>query len=133
MSGTQLTAWRRMRYSIVVWSIFLGAQASIASAQTFTGTVTNATTQKPAAGDEVVLLDVSGGLREVARTRSDSNGSFTFNLGNTEQPRMLRVIHQGASYYKVAERVRVQSNWRYTTYRRSLKVLLSQPTSYASR
>ena len=102
MSGTQLTAWRRMRYSIVVWSIFLGAQTSIASAQTFTGTVTNATTQKPAAGDEVVLLDVSGGLREVARTRSDSNGSFTFNLGNTEQPRMLRVIHQGASYYKVA-------------------------------
>lgn len=37
----------------------------------------------------------------MARTQSDLNGSFTFKLDDVKQPRMLRVIHQGASYYKV--------------------------------
>ena len=92
---------RRMRFSTVVWSIFFGALTATASAQTFTGSITNATTQRPAAGDEVVLLNFSRGIQEVARTQSDSKGSFTLKLDDTKQPRMLRVIHQGASYYKV--------------------------------
>jgi hypothetical protein len=102
MSGTQPLAWRRMRYSFFVWSIFLGALTSSASAQTFTGTVTNATTQKPAVGDEVVLLDFSDGLREVAHTRCDSTGGFSFHLDDPKRQWILRVIHQGTSYFKVA-------------------------------
>jgi hypothetical protein len=95
--------WRQLRFLAAIWSLFLlGAWATAASgAQTLTGTVTNATTQKPAAGDEVVLLDFSGGLREVARTRSDSNGRFVFKLDNGKPPGMLQVIHQGANYSKV--------------------------------
>jgi hypothetical protein len=98
-----MMAWRRIRFSIVIWTIFIsGAWAATASAaQTFNGTVTNATTQKPSAGDEVVLLEFSGGLREVARTRSDSNGRFVFKLDNGKPPGMLEVIHQGATYSRV--------------------------------
>jgi hypothetical protein len=49
-----------------------------ASAQTLTGTVKNATTGKPAAGDEVVLLNLGQGMEEAGRSKADSKGNFSF-------------------------------------------------------
>lgn len=58
MSTKQLILWPRTELSIVVGTVFL-ALTPLASAQTFTGTVIDATTKMPSTGDEVVFLDFS--------------------------------------------------------------------------
>ena len=49
-----------------------------AFAQNITGTVTNGTTGKPSAGDEVTLLSLSQGMQEIGTTKSDAQGHFSF-------------------------------------------------------
>ncbi len=73
-----------------------------ASAQTLTGTVKNATTNKPAAGDEVVLLKLGQGMEEAGRTKADSKGNFSFTLDDTQSPHLIRVIHQEVTYHRMA-------------------------------
>jgi hypothetical protein len=73
---------------------------SLAAAQNITGTVTNGTTGKPSAGDEVTLLSLSQGMQEVGHTRSDAQGVFSLpSAGEANGPRMVRVTHQGVSYF----------------------------------
>ncbi len=69
-----------------------------AVAQTLTGTVTNGTTGKPAVGDDVVLLSLSQGMEESARTKSDASGNFSFQLEEVG-PHLVRVLHQGVNYF----------------------------------
>jgi len=47
-----------------------------AAAQTLTGTVTNGTTGKPAAGDEVILINLANGMDIGGSTKADSAGKF---------------------------------------------------------
>ena len=72
-----------------------------ASAQTLTGTVKNATTGKPSAGDEVVLLSLGQGMEEAGRTKSDAKGNFSFKL-DAQGPHLVRVIHQDVTYHRMA-------------------------------
>ncbi|MGB2836374.1 MAG: hypothetical protein WBC30_12160, partial [Candidatus Sulfotelmatobacter sp.] len=65
---------------------------SLVSAQTLTGTVKNSTTDKPAAGDEVVLLKLSQGMEEAGRTKTDAQGRFSFKLDDAQSPHLVRVI-----------------------------------------
>ncbi len=51
---------------------------SFAAAQNITGTVTNGTTGKPAAGDDVTLLSLSQGMQEIGNTKTDAQGHFSF-------------------------------------------------------
>jgi hypothetical protein len=74
----------------------------IASAQTLTGTVTNATSNKPAAGDDVVLLSLSQGMQEAGRTQTDAKGNFSLKLDDASGPHLVRVIHQGVTYHRMA-------------------------------
>jgi hypothetical protein len=71
-----------------------------ASAQNITGAVTNGTTGKPAAGDEVTLLSLSQGMQEVGSTKTDSQGKFSM-AAPTDQgvPHMVRVTHGGVNYF----------------------------------
>jgi hypothetical protein len=71
-----------------------------ASAQNITGAVTNGTTGKPAAGDEVTLLSLSQGMQEVGSTKTDAQGRFSM-APPTEQgvPHMVRVTHGGVNYF----------------------------------
>lgn len=101
MNRKQRTIFRQMRHATVIWSVLLGALTATTFAQTFTGTITDATTSKPAAGDEVALLDFSSGMQEVGHSQSDSNGHFIFSAGDSKHSRMVRVVHQGATYFKV--------------------------------
>lgn len=64
------------------------------------GTVTNGTTKKPSSGDDVVLLSLSGGMEEVAHAKSDEQGRFVLNAPDQGGQHLLRVDHQGASYFK---------------------------------
>jgi hypothetical protein len=73
-----------------------------APAQTLTGTVTNATTNKPAAGDDVVLLSLSQGMQEAGRTTTDARGQFTIKLDDASGPHLVRAIHQGVTYHRMA-------------------------------
>ncbi len=76
--------------------------ATLASAQTLTGTVQNSTTNKPAAGDEVVLLKLGQGMEEAGRTKADAQGRFTFKLEDAQSPHLVRAIHQDVTYHRMA-------------------------------
>ena len=73
--------------------------AALASAATLTGTVKNMTTGKPSAGDEVALLALSQGMSEQAKTKTDANGAFTFDIGDGNTPHLVRVTHDGVNYF----------------------------------
>ena len=73
-----------------------------ASAQTLTGKVTNGTTNKPAAGDDVVLLSLGQGMQESGRTQTDAKGNFNVKLDDATSPHLVRVIHQGVTYHRMA-------------------------------
>jgi len=55
-----------------------------------------------AAGDEVVLLSLGQGLEEAGRTKADARGKFSFKLDNPQQPHLVRAIHQGVTYHRMA-------------------------------
>ena len=77
------------------------ALSTLAAAQTLTGTVKNATTNKPGAGDEVVLLSLGQGMEEAGRTKADAKGNFSFKLDG-QGPHLIRVIHQDVTYHRMA-------------------------------
>jgi len=84
-----------------LFPIALLALSAISSAQTLTGTVKNATTGKPAAGDDVVLLSLGQGMEEAGRTKADAKGNFSFKL-DKEGPHLVRAIHQDITYHRMA-------------------------------
>jgi len=67
-----------------------------------TGTVTNKTTDRPSSSDDVVLLKLSEGMQEAARTKTDSKGKFTLPLPDDGGQHLVRVTHQGVNYFKPA-------------------------------
>ena len=71
------------------------------SAETLTGRVNNGTTGKPAAGDSVVLISLGQGMEEVAHTRTNASGHFSFQLPDAG-PHLVRAIHQGVTYHSMA-------------------------------
>lgn len=83
-------------------STLLGAAlCGFAAAQTLTGKVTDGTTNKPSAGDEVILIKLGNGMEEAAHTRSDASGNFTLKVDDNG-PHLIRVIHQGVTYHHMA-------------------------------
>ncbi len=71
---------------------------ALAHAATVTGTVTDKTTNKPAVGDTVVLVNPMAGMAEVARTTTDAHGHYAMQKQG-EGPALLRAMHQGAEYF----------------------------------
>jgi hypothetical protein len=72
------------------------------AAQTLTGTVTNGTTNKPAAGDEVILINLATGMDVAASTKADSSGKYSFKLTGEAGPHLIRAVHQGVTYHQMA-------------------------------
>jgi len=87
--------------SLISLALTMILLASLASAQTLTGTVKNSTTGKPAAGDEVVLLSLGQGMEEAGRTKADAKGNFSFKL-DAQGPHLVRAIHEGVTYHRMA-------------------------------
>jgi len=73
-----------------------------ASAQTLSGTVTNGTTNKPAVGDEVILINLTTTMEIAANTKADSSGKFSFKLSGGAGPHLIRAVHQGVTYHQIA-------------------------------
>jgi hypothetical protein len=95
-----LTKLAQFALLTAVFAVFSLTLAS--AAQTLTGTVTNATTNKPAAGDEVILINLANGMDVAASTKADSNGKFSFKLTGEAGPHLIRAVHQGVTYHQMA-------------------------------
>ena len=73
---------RRIQITSLATTLLLAASLAFAQdTQTLSGTVTNGTTGKPAAGDQVILINLTNGMDVAANTKADSAGKFSFKLG----------------------------------------------------
>ena len=86
-------------------SVIVSAAAALlpfaALAATLTGTVTNKTTNKAAAGDVVVLIRLQQGMQESTRTKTDARGRFSLDVPD-EGVHLVRVTHDKANYFRPA-------------------------------
>jgi hypothetical protein len=71
------------------------------AAADITGTVTNKTTNKPSAGDDVVLIRLQQGMQESTRTKTDARGHFSLAVPD-DGIHLVRVTHDKANYFKPA-------------------------------
>jgi hypothetical protein len=102
VQNSSLGQHRQKIFGIVLLSLALPLSSALASAETFAGSVKNGTTGKPGAGDDVVLIKLAQGMEEAGRTKADAQGKFSFNLDDAGGPHLIRVIHQGVTYHKMA-------------------------------
>jgi hypothetical protein len=81
--------------------ILLAGALVTARAGTLHGTIRNATTGKPAANTEVVLIQLQGGMQPVANTKTDASGQFSFdNPSLGAQPMLVRAVYQGVNFHQ---------------------------------
>jgi hypothetical protein len=83
----------------VVLLLFSGATLLVA--ETYTGTVTNKTTNKPSQGDAVTLVSVQAGMSDAATATTDSAGHYSLTAP-AAGAYLIRVTHQGATYFIAA-------------------------------
>jgi hypothetical protein len=75
--------------------------AFVADAGTLTGVAKNGTTGKPAAGIEIILIQLQGGMQPVANTKTDAQGHFSFDnptLGTA--PMLVRAVFNGINFHE---------------------------------
>jgi len=87
---------------LLTFVLLLIASTSSLAAETITGTVTNGTTNKPSAGDEVILIKLAAGMEEAGHATTDAQGKFSFTLDDNKAPHLIRAIHQGVTYHQPA-------------------------------
>ncbi len=86
---------------LVVFAFIVLLPLWVAEAGTVHGTVNNGTTGKPAAGIEVILIQLQGGMQPVANAKSDAKGEFTFdNPGLGAQPMLVRAVYHGVNFHQ---------------------------------
>jgi hypothetical protein len=91
-----------LKWALRSIAVLLVGLNTLACAQVISGTVTNRTANKPASGDEVVLLSLGQGMEEVGRTKTDAKGNFTFKIADANAPHLIRAIHQDVTYHRMA-------------------------------
>lgn len=94
--GRKLAVWALLLSGLVVCLLTATLAANYIS-----GSARNQTEDKPAAGDEVVLLRLQD-MQEEARTKTDARGMFAFQIQNPHKQYLVRVIHQGVNYDQIA-------------------------------
>jgi hypothetical protein len=81
--------------------IVAATTATTAIGGTLNGTVKNGTTGQLAAGADVILIQLQGGMQPVANTKTDAQGQFHFDnpqLGTG--PMLVRVVYKGVNYHE---------------------------------
>jgi hypothetical protein len=92
---------RRLKALFVLSLLCLFAAVSSTFAGTVTGVVHNGTNGKPAAGIDVILIQLQGGMQPVANTKTDADGKFQFDnptLGTA--PMLVRAVYRGVNYHE---------------------------------
>ena len=90
----------RLRTCLASLTLALTTSAAFGAAS-ITGTVTNQTNHKPAAGDDVVLIRLAQGMQEATRTKTDARGHFELDVPD-DGIHLVRVTHDKANYFKPA-------------------------------
>lgn len=85
-----------VRICRLVLITLLALNAPLSSAD-LSGRVINGTSNKPAAGDEIVLLSEAG-TGKLASTKTDAAGRFRFTVDDHIRIRFVRAIHQSVAY-----------------------------------
>lgn len=78
--------------------VCLVALPSMCYAAAVTGTVRNKTTNKPDAGDDVVLIALTQRMEEVAHAKTDADGRYSIELPDPGM-HLIRVDHEKAAYF----------------------------------
>jgi hypothetical protein len=75
--------------------------ATSASAGTVTGVVRNGTTGTVVTGQDVVLIQLQGGMETVANTKTDAQGRYTLEHSSVGQaPVLIRVNYRGVNFHQ---------------------------------
>ncbi|MGC2331629.1 MAG: hypothetical protein WA581_09255 [Candidatus Acidiferrales bacterium] len=65
--------------------------------------MTNGTTGKPAAGVEVILIQLQGTMKPVAETKTDAQGHYELsNRALGQGPMLIRAVYRGVNYHEPA-------------------------------
>jgi 5-hydroxyisourate hydrolase-like protein (transthyretin family) len=80
-------------------ALFAAVWSGAALAASITGVVTNKTTGKPAAGDDVTLIKLAQGMQEAGQTKTDARGHFTLEAPD-DGVHLVRVTHDKANYFE---------------------------------
>ncbi|MGH9560304.1 MAG: hypothetical protein ACRD3S_02520, partial [Terracidiphilus sp.] len=89
--------WKKISLASALFCLF----ASAALAGTVSGTVHNGTTNKVASGVQMILIQLMGGMKPVATTKTDAQGHYQFDnplLG--QGPMLLRAVYRGVMYHE---------------------------------
>jgi hypothetical protein len=72
-----------------------------ASAGTVTGVIHNGTNNKPAAGVDVILIQLQGGMQPVANTKTDAQGHYKLdNAAIGQGPMLIRAVYRGVMFHQ---------------------------------
>ncbi len=93
------TLKRSLTYWCLTLPLYVALAASPAFAASVSGTVTNRTTGKPAAGDDVTLIRLAQGMQEAGHSKTDGRGRFTLELPD-DGVHLVRVTHDKANYFQ---------------------------------
>lgn len=84
--------------SLLSYAVLLLATVPSAFGAVVTGTVTDKTSNKPSAGDDVVLISLAQKMQETTRTKTDASGHYRLDIPD-EGMHLIRVDHQKAAYF----------------------------------
>ena len=75
--------------------------AASAARAAVTGVVRNGTTGAPAAGVDVLLIQLQGGMETVASTKTDAQGRYRLEHASLgRQPMLVRVLYRGVNFHQ---------------------------------
>ncbi len=89
-----------MKHATILLGLLVCSVAVAAQNRAIRGVVTNGTSQRPSAGDDVVLLKLGQGMEEEARTKTDAHGEFKFNMADGNAMHLVRVRHDNVNYHE---------------------------------
>src|ERR1700761_7842273 len=92
---------RLLQISLSPPLLLISSTIPSALAATITGTVTNGTTNKPSADDDVILISLQQRMQEAARTKTDAHGHYSIDVPD-QGMHLIRVDHEKASYFQPA-------------------------------
>ena len=90
---------RPLQISLSLVAALLLAPSLLAAS--ITGAVHNGTTNKPSAGDDVILISLQQRMQETARAKTDARGHYSIAVPD-QGMHLIRVDHQKASYFQPA-------------------------------
>ncbi|MGH9746532.1 MAG: hypothetical protein ACRD59_10550, partial [Candidatus Acidiferrales bacterium] len=94
--------WNSIALRAALLAILVTCASAAGFAGTLKGTVRNGTNGQPAAGVDVILIQLQGGMQPVANTKTDAQGHFEFNHPNIGggAPMLVRAVYRGVNYHE---------------------------------